>query len=393
MLLNFLRASFPYAICMFLFGAFTSTLLGLAGSVVIFIQVTSAAIAGINALLVFNKYAYQYYLISAIFLLILAAAYILTFLNVNSSVDVNKFFMLSAILLFSSVVGVYLAFYREMDRLVTLIAYFSLAITFGLYFLKYDGGDGRLGQGSSNPIWVARAAGIFVIYALICAFYERSDVLKVFLAFAAFGVLLLTGSRGPLLSLVVVSLAFTMFYPKGGVRKLFIVGVAVVLGLVIFISLPDSISNRLLGGGATGRAYLYYTALELFKSNILGWGMGGFAAQTNLPESLSYPHNIILEYLVEAGLVYTLLFASIILCSLYCSLALVRQSHSKVHGVLAGVFWFSLCNAMFSGDMTTPKEMYLLSVYFLCEHYRVRKLKFRSVSFLERGGINYNVVV
>ena len=128
--------------------------------------------------------------------------------------------------------------------------------------------------------------------------------------------LLLTSSRGGLITLVVILVAALILLPNKR-AVLWILGLGVLCGAIVLFLRPD-IWERLVsvtqGLGATSaqRAYLWQAAIEIFKSNILtGTGLGSF--QTVFLQNFSHvlsgfrdgatvSHTTVLTIAAELGL-------------------------------------------------------------------------------------------
>src|SRR5690606_38153772 len=106
---------------------------------------------------------------------------------------------------------------------------------------------------------------------------------------------------------------------------------------------------------SSGRLGLYEFAINLFVSNPFGIGFGGFERQYNV-DRVSYPHNIILESLVEGGLLFTIVLFTIIFVSLLKAIRISRNTFGS-YIFLFSLLVYSLVNAMLSGDLTSPKEL------------------------------------
>lgn len=374
--LNFL---FSYCVCFFLYSAFFPLFIDISPMAVSILQVTSAALVMVLVLLVLDSRAYSYYFVSLVFLFFLIVLYCFTLFNPYAVHRIEKLVVLVVIFVFSALTGIYLTFINGRDGWLKVFAYFSLVLTFMVFIGQYYNGNGysggRLGQGAEgNPIWIARISGIFILYFLIGSFYSKISIYNFVLALCALLVLMLTGSRGPLLSIVLALLVVGFIYPGLVMKKIGFTVLLLGMLLLGLQALPETIVSRLLGGGASGRDYLFSLAWGLVDENIWGWGLGGFSEQTQLSSGLSYPHNLFLESLVEMGVIFSIALASFIMFSIVCAISLMRREpRDKTYGVLAGLLFYALINSMFSGDLTSPKDLYLLSFFFVCEYWRRAK--------------------
>lgn len=180
-----------------------------------------------------------------------------------------------------------------------------------------------------GPIILGRNMGLMIF----AAFYLQSRVnirwvnVKpglMFIAVMGAIVLLLTGSRGALLSTVAAGAVYFVLERTSWSKK-------VVIAFAVFVASLMFLSNTGVGQDvqamfkkriieltfeekyASGREDLWYEALEMTKENpLFGAGLSGFEAEgiTKKDSVLKYPHNIFLEVLCETGIVGFLLFLS-----------------------------------------------------------------------------------
>ncbi len=185
---------------------------------------------------------------------------------------------------------------------------------------KYRSVIERMTVEGMNPIWLARDFAL----AGVCLFLlpVKKNLVKLLgLALVVIGILP-TGSRGPLISLI-VTLTVWLVTQSDKVRGRLIaavvcVGVLAVGGLLFDGDrLENTINSYLLRGQnhglleESGRPQLFKIAMDEFLSSpIVGVGLGeygksvmrGSTIQVMQPEKGNYyPHNIILEILAELG--------------------------------------------------------------------------------------------
>jgi hypothetical protein len=245
-----------------------------------------------------------------------------------------------------------------------------------------------------NTIQTSRAALLVPLLGLTFMLWERVALVRpitIVLIPLAFVVALATGSRGPLLVLAALG-------ALGGMRALVrprtvdwrlvgaITGLAlasvVVLSLVAqdlpTLSVPRfaSFADFLGGGlsdnpGASGdtssitRVRLFGLAVTLFEGQpILGVGTAGFEALSPAAigpmDAGAYPHNAVLQFAAEYGVVGVALFTSLIFIALTRRLPDERSAHA-----LRALFLFYLLNAMVSGDIFSDRETWGLLLLLL----------------------------
>ncbi len=123
-------------------------------------------------------------------------------------------------------------------------------------------------------------------------------------------------------------------------------------------------------GPALARLEAVKLSLEIIKSHpIIGVGFGGFNSDfenNKIQKLIKYPHNIILEYLVETGLIgflfFLILFVKIIL-------ALKKNLLSLI------LFLFSFWLALFSKDISTQAFLWVFIAVGEISNVKFRKTK------------------
>ncbi len=217
------------------------------------------------------------------------------------------------------------------------------------------------GQGS--VIWYARALGmfsIFSVYQLVNHDYKLKKLVFSMTFIVCLYFMYLSGSRAPILSLLVAVLI--PYILKVKIRPYL-----KILTLIIFIGLFFLIINyvfylysaRFSGlyndMSAILRIYSAYAAFDFFIQNpFLGWGTGSFAFLVG--EFLKYPHNIFLELAMETGIFGLLMFTIMIVIVTILYLRLLnynfRKKELEIIRISFIIFLFGFFNAQFSGDIT-----------------------------------------
>lgn len=187
--------------------------------------------------------------------------------------------------------------------------------------------------------------------------------------------MILTGSRGPLVSLFIAGASIFTIKLRDtitSIKKLvlfsltpLLLGICGYVGLKLLI--PTSIATRFFAPSASGiyedgvatRSVLYELTFKWILENPLGIGIGNFHSYI-FPyyTYIYYPHNLLLEFFVELGWLFGIYFTITVIIAILC---LVRHAKKNIayQGIL-GLLIMSFANSMFSGDMTSPKALYVL---------------------------------
>lgn len=238
-----------------------------------------------------------------------------------------------------------------------------------IFSLQDIGISSRLEIGELNPIWLSR---IMAEFLLLVSFLFRAPA-SVMLAFVLFSLIpfYVLGSKGPLVSAV---LAY--FYGKltlGFSVKFFIFLLTVLIllsGLYLFVAsnIPEDayIVQRFLRQVPDGSSYQDQSRAvvwpvvvsKLQDADVLqllfGHGVGSYPTFYYGPEFVdrAYPHNIILELLVEYGLIFAIVVLSLTV------VIFIRGSYP--YTVL---FLFFFLNAQFSGDLILNEKIVLYGAF------------------------------
>ena len=178
----------------------------------------------------------------------------------------------------------------------------------------------RFSPSEFNPIWYARLLGTTI---LSLSFFYSFGSKKVKVATIApiipiLWLLLLTGSRGPILFYVgftVLYLLITSFQQKQPRITVILYALGIIIITQLLVSfLPQAIGTRFAlmelssSPAYSARITQWRMAIAGFKSQpVLGIGTGGYSSLdyifNPLGDSHEYPHNILLETVVENGII------------------------------------------------------------------------------------------
>lgn len=190
----------------------------------------------------------------------------------------------------------------------------------------------RLTFGNSNPIWLARtfAIAIFILITMKKLMHKSFNYL---LAIPFAIGIIMTGSRGPLLSLIAILFLYHIKIFKFDIIRISIgiIMLSIVLGLSVYYE--DNIAmmiNKYIYRDVKVSVYkesqrdiLFKKGIDDFvKSPIIGVGLGKYDKKENniiisgntisYKAKRKYPHNIIVEILSELGVIGMFLFIVIL---------------------------------------------------------------------------------
>jgi O-antigen ligase len=272
----------------------------------------------------------------------------------------------------------------EIGRLINAIVIIALIITFdGLGMLMENFGhwnaESRLTASGDNTIALARYAGMVGINLVLRA-ADRSNmkfVISLMGVIAVIGVMLGTGSRGPILSaLISLFLSFFFFYRQNMrvVARVFLM----IGGIIVFLAA----GSNLLPGRSMQRIEMFFSSeglttrhenesvlerenaiavsVEKIRTSPMGIGVGGFERITRTHgRAMVYPHNLLLELLMENGWITGMIFLTIILIALRRFIVIALKENCLEARVAFCLILFYFINSLVSGDLNDNRYLYL----------------------------------
>lgn len=286
-----------------------------------------------------------------------------------------------------SFIGVFILIKTNKSLLKFLKAICVISIATSFYVIynfrqatDYVSGYTRVGVDGDNVLGLARIVGMACIIIFILQFYKKDKIKKkiipILCLFLLLTTLVLTGSRMPLLSLIISILALLTLSFRFKKREIRLKRGA----LVAFSFLPilpigliplynsgaiTTVIDRLLSlFSTTGdqssleRVDQYNTALNMFKENpFMGEGIGSFSLAYGTLDQRSYPHNIFLELLSELGIWGFIAFLALLILSLVTIVKVFNKATSEqLCIIILTIFMF--LNANTSGDINDNRILF-----------------------------------
>lgn len=235
-----------------------------------------------------------------------------------------------------------------------------------------------------NYLGIGRVIGVGALIVLIYSiFWAKNNWIKIFslLIFGYFmWILFVAGGRGPFIStflacLVPIFVGWSFSKHKGIRIKRYtnqlsmIIAIIIVFLIILYIS--DNLTttmNRILVLFDDGMGNSAGLRIEWYKSSFVYWGekpllgngIGSWPVINSAVDVRGYPHNIILEIMVELGLIGLIIFIMLLIIALKCfgPWKTVRDDPLKI--LIFVIFINALVNAMVSGDI--PDNRFLFFV-------------------------------
>jgi len=273
--------------------------------------------------------------------------------------------------------------------------YFLLAIIVGImlfqfiYFLKW--GDfaivlaywNRISIPGANPIQVSRylAIGAAMLIALLIRKKPTDSISYILILSLILLTIILSGSRGPLVSIILGSIIYAMLYERNHSMKI-IVFASIAIGTIILILLllPENLTQRffdisqgsvIITQQGVKRVSTIATRFEFWSMSLKSWissienfvfglGSGGFSSLFIWRDWRWYPHNIFFEIIVELG------FIGLTLLSLFIAKTykLISQGLNKGSFTDHSALWVAgtaviFIAAQFSGDINDNRILWM----------------------------------
>ncbi|MBM3286672.1 MAG: hypothetical protein FJY88_04895 [Candidatus Eisenbacteria bacterium] len=224
----------------------------------------------------------------------------------------------------------------------------------------------RLSALGLNPIWLARNMGLGILagIGLLGAGKIRPAALVILIVPLGI-VMVLSGSRGPLIGLALVLTCWTVFVlPGSRGARLLRLAAAASLALLALLLMPEQIRERFLNPvriDASGAVRL--RLLEIAREAVphaAGWGTGtgGFSDLMKMGDNRLYPHNLIAEVGIENGLPGLVCLAGFLLAALGRGM---RRAGDPMMIALLFSLLFAVWNAQFSGDLMANEWVWLFA--------------------------------
>ena len=181
---------------------------------------------------------------------------------------------------------------------------------------------------------------------------------------------LMTGSRGALLSTLIALLATLFIAGKISIKTMLLAFGTIIILMLFFVNwvlpnLPVDILKRLsiealLNDQGSGRSGIWIDALNQFCNGsvlnmLFGYGAGGISAGTSIVSTTM--HNQFIQQLVNYGIIGFVLYVIV----LFRTLRVVRKKNREYIGALLGMFAMSLTITM--GPSYKPFWILLMMVF------------------------------
>ena len=273
--------------------------------------------------------------------------------------------------------------------------YFLLVIIIGImllqfvYFLKW--GDfaivlaywNRISIPGANPIQVSRylAIGAAMMIALLIRNRPSRSLHYFAILFVILLSIILSGSRGPLVSIIIGSIVYAILYERKHSSRIFGYGILAIGTIItLLLVLPESLTQRFfdISQGSVimtqqgvrristiaTRYEFWFMSIEAWFSSItsffIGLGAGGFSSLFIWRDWHWYPHNLFFEIIAELGLIGLVIGVLFIIKSYQIINKGIQRGSFTDHSALwvAGTIVMFIA-AQFSGDINDNRILWM----------------------------------
>ena len=273
--------------------------------------------------------------------------------------------------------------------------YFLLVIIIGImllqfvYFLKW--GDfaivlaywNRISIPGANPIQVSRylAIGAAMMIALLIRNRPSQSLHYFAILFVILLSIILSGSRGPLVSIIIGSIVYAILYERKHSSRIFGYGILAIGTIItLLLLLPESLTQRffdisqgsvIMTQQGVRRISTIATRFEFWSMSLQAWfssitsffiglGAGGFSSLFIWRDWHWYPHNLIFEIIAELGMVGLVIGVLFIIKTYHIINKGIQRGSFTDHSALwvAGTVVMFIA-AQFSGDINDNRILWM----------------------------------
>ena len=273
--------------------------------------------------------------------------------------------------------------------------YFLLVIIIGImllqfvYFLKW--GDfaivlaywNRISIPGANPIQVSRylAIGAAMMIALLIRNKPSQSLHYFAILFVILLSIILSGSRGPLVSIIIGSIVYAILYERKHSSRIFGYGILAIGTIItLLLLLPESLTQRffdisqgsvIMTQQGVRRISTIATRFEFWSMSLQAWfssitsffiglGAGSFSSLFIWRDWRWYPHNLFFEIIAELGLIGLVIGVLFIIKSYQIINKGIQRGSFTDHSALwvAGTVVMFIA-AQFSGDINDNRILWM----------------------------------
>ena len=236
-----------------------------------------------------------------------------------------------------------------------------------IFYIQEIDINNRLEVGAVNPIWLTR---YLLESFLICAVIYRKKALSTIILISSLPIVLFSGSKGGLVALIVTLLVYYFSNQRMlFVRLVCILLIVTLIAFFMFATLPESMqyyliqrffqispdgisSDLLIHSRGIMWPYVFNYMNENPLTYLFGVGIGNFGEIYGQYGGRLYPHNILIEFISELGVIGLVLLLLFVYKFLYL----------KGNNVAGAIALYYFINAQFSGDILLNERFFVFTI-------------------------------
>ncbi len=269
---------------------------------------------------------------------------------------------------------------------VLSIVLMSILLMFGIGLgQEFEEGVSRITFFENNPNTVGVLAGLAIVFSLYFILnpsrtFQKKGVLVVLALPGFVNLLLLSGSRGALLTTALSVILMMVMNKTTPFKRILQVGLLIVTASYFMDKLMESelmykrLTQSIEEGNTAGRGEIWGDVIEVWSNRPLtGYGATGFETEmTKIYGGRKDAHNLFLYILVTTGFVGI----SIFLYFLFCHIKRAVESFKKGDVLKIILLIFYLTTVVKAGGVINNKLMWLLlAIIISAEFYESKKIK------------------
>lgn len=273
--------------------------------------------------------------------------------------------------------------YERLKRFLLIFVLFASWVAIEVFIAYQGSSNWKVESLGGNYLGIGRVVGPAAIIVLMYVLFYSKSLYEQMVGLAVFGfflyVQLITGGRGPLLAallpIFIPLFASVKFNASGRLNiknslPVLIILIGLTFGGALYMmnsqDTPTTLRrmNELVneaGGGSSAQARLSFfeTSLNLWTHKVFtGYGVGSWPVLVGFIDMQDYPHNIVLETLVEFGLIGFIILASLFVYAIrnLGSWKSIRNTPLKL--IILMIFLNAFLNALLSGDIPNNRFVF-----------------------------------
>jgi len=283
---------------------------------------------------------------------------------------------------------------KSLKRFLLSFSTLGVLVSFVFLYLYIIGGNDlyltyfKLTENDLNPLGIPdylALAGPVGISAIILIFQKQWSY-RVLSLLCVFTLIILSG-RAPILSLIIILIIYALVNAKLSIRffrNFTIILISILFSSSYFLNLKpfERINERIsvmFSGNTSDNASVIvrFEMLDLskdifFKSPLIGIGLGSFGIFMQGKDVRDHPHNMIVEILIEQGIIGFLLFSILFAPLIFKIIPYLITKNNYIFFICGGIFIYEFLNVMKSSSIVENRPFFtIVAICFIASKLKV----------------------